>query len=61
VEAFSLIQIRECRSFVGNVVRLEVGTAHRCGVDETIGANNHSPIIYRVRFTRVAPVGDAHL
>jgi hypothetical protein len=30
-------------------VRLEVGTAHRCRVDDTTHSNNHDLIIYAVR------------
>jgi len=41
--------------------RLEVGTAHRYNVEDTIQINGHALIIYPVRFCQVAPVGDAHL
>ena len=42
-------------------VRLEVGTAHRYNVKDTIQINGHALIIYPVRFCQVAPMGDAHL
>src|SRR6266850_6266876 len=38
-------------------VRLEVGTAHRYNVEETIQIDNQALIIYPVRFVQVAPVG----
>jgi hypothetical protein len=41
--------------------RLEVGTAHRYNVENTIQINGHALIIHPVRFCLVAPVGDAHL
>jgi hypothetical protein len=42
-------------------VRLEVGIAHRCNVDETRLLNNRFAIVYLNRFTHDAPVGGAHL
>ena len=42
-------------------VRLEVGTAHRYNVEDTIQIDGRPLIIYPVRFCQVAPVGDAHL
>ena len=40
---------------------LEVGTAHRYNVGETIQLNDHALIIYPARFVQVPPVGGAHL
>jgi hypothetical protein len=42
-------------------VRLEVGTAHRNGVDATIQLDNHRVITFPNRFIHAAPVGGAHL
>jgi hypothetical protein len=47
--------------FQKNPIRLEVGTAHRCDVGETIQLNNPSFITYETRFVHVAAVGGAHL
>jgi hypothetical protein len=44
-----------------NDVRLEVGTAHQRNVAETSHVDNHRFITYVQCFTRVAPVGGAHL
>jgi hypothetical protein len=42
-------------------VRLEVGTAHRYAVGQTIQPNDEASIINAVRFVQVASVGGAHL
>ncbi len=42
-------------------VCLEVGTAHRYTVGDTIHINDNALIIYAVHFVQVAPVGGAHL
>jgi len=42
-------------------VRLEVGTAHRCGVDDTIHAKYRAQSFTAFVFTKDAPVGGAHL
>jgi len=41
--------------------RLEVGTAHRRHVAETIHVDNHRLVIDQHSFIHVAPVGGAHL
>jgi hypothetical protein len=43
------------------MLRLEVGTAHRCDVAETIQLNNDTLITHQGRFVHGAPVGGAHL
>ncbi len=47
--------------FKSSYVRVEVGTAHRCVVDEPIHLNNPTLIMYLTRFFQGAPVGGAHL
>jgi len=50
----------EGRSFV-RTVRLEVGTAHRCGVHETVQVKQNRFGTQQKEYTHVAPVGGAHL
>ena len=42
-------------------VRLEVGTAHRCDLDETNRANNERTVIDLHGVSHPLPVGGAHL
>ena len=42
-------------------VRLEVGPAHRCDLDETSRVNNQRIVIYLNGLSHGVPVGGAHL
>jgi len=62
VESFHLSVHLEVGPLTGTyLLRLEVGTAHRYVVDETMQLSNQTLIMQLIRFVHAAPVGGAHL